>query len=151
MRSKGFVDTSSLQAVCNTPIARITDWVCVLVKDRRKGRRQPLEPQRHQGPNRVLIAVINLCKYIPDEQSHDGMMALVMYMHHFFFFLQEKRNSNDFGLNAFTTGKPFLLTTLLDVSIGRDFGALKGLRKSPIMQKKNSAKKRYPNPIPIHH
>ena len=30
-------------------------------------------------------------------------------------------------VNAFTTGNPFF-TILLEVSIGRDFGALKGLR-----------------------
>ena len=30
-------------------------------------------------------------------------------------------------LNAFTTGKPFFSTSLLDVSMGRDLGALKGL------------------------
>ena len=32
------------------------------------------------------------------------------------------------GVNALTTGNPFLGTNVLEVSVGRDFGALKGLR-----------------------
>ena len=39
-----------------------------------------------------------------------------------------------FGVNAFTTGNPFLATKLLGISIGRGLGALKGLR-SPVAQK----------------
>ena len=31
------------------------------------------------------------------------------------------------AVNAFTTGKPFWVANLLEVTIGRDFGALKGL------------------------
>ena len=31
------------------------------------------------------------------------------------------------AVNAFTTGKPFSVANLLEVTIGRDFGALKGL------------------------
>ena len=43
-----FCRNSSLQAVCDTPIARITGWLCVLIKD--IGRRLPLQLQcSYQG------------------------------------------------------------------------------------------------------
>ena len=34
---------------------------------------------------------------------------------------------SDRGINAFATGNPFCGTNLLDISIGKDFGVLKGL------------------------
>ena len=48
-----------------------------------------------------------------------------------------------FWVNPFTTGNPFLATILLEFSIGRGSGALKGLTGPVIRKKKCFAKKRY--------
>ena len=37
--------------------------------------------------------------------------------------------------NPSTTGTPFLGTISLEVSIGRDLGALKGLREAPVLER----------------
>ena len=68
---------------------------------------------------------------------------MLSFGHHFFCAIAN--DSSEWPINAFTTGNPFFFTNLLEVSTGRDFGALKGVK--PYARQFSSAI--FPSEVPI--